>query len=1046
LSSINSNTFRERSTRRRCLYEWILTVLVVMCSVNTADALDANEAISQYLRDQWGAEVGFPGGTVYAIAQTPDGYLWIGTENGLVRFDGVNFVLFKHANAANSPAGPVLGLAVDSEGNLWIRQQGPKLLRYRDGIFRDVLPGLGQREASVTAMSRGENGQILFTTLVNGTFRYHAGTFVPLASVAELPKLIISVAETADGTIWLGSKDSGLFYLSAGRVYGMTNGLTDRKVNAILPAANHELWIGTDDGVMRWNGSEFSRPDASPPLDHVQVLVMVRDHESNIWVGTSAGLSRVNARGVSSLEQSDRRPTGPVTALFEDREGNLWVGTTQGIERLRNSMFTTYFGAGALPSQNNGPIFADSDNRTWFAPLDGGLYWLKEGHFGRVTNAGLGQDVVYSISGGKRELWIGRQKGGLTHLRYGYEASSFTAETYTQADGLAQNSVYAVHQNRDGTVWAGTLSAGVSNFRNGKFSTYTTADGLASNTIASITEASDGTMWFGTPSGLNAFSKGRWRTYTGEDGLPPGSVNCLLQDSAGVLWIGTENGLAFITSDSIQIPREVPESLREQIFGIEEDKTGSLWIATSNRVLRVDREKLLSLTITGADVREYGLADGLRGVEGVKRYESVVKDPLGRIWFSTNRGISFISPTSMMENSAPALVHVEGISVDGRQFNLADVVRIPAPHQRIMLSYSGLSLSVPARVRFKYKLDGFDPDWSEPTAAREASYTNLASGSYRFHVIASNSDGIWNGSESTVLFEIDRVFWQSWWFRLSSLLIVALAILMFFRLRVLRLTNEMNMRFEERLAERTRIAQELHDTLLQGFLSASMQLHVANDMLPVDSPAKPFVGRILDLMGRVIDEGRNAVRGLRLPKSEDLEQAFSRIPQEIAVGEGTDYRVFAEGEARPLRPAVREEIYRIGREAVVNALRHSRGSKVEVELEYSPSYLRLLVRDNGSGIDPQVVGAGRDGHWGLSGMRERADRIDAKLRVLSAPSAGTEIELSVPNHIAFQFPFSDGRWGWLSKLNLRMLSEDQPKAESERQNERASAHSHSQRR
>ncbi|MGA2428163.1 MAG: two-component regulator propeller domain-containing protein [Candidatus Acidiferrum sp.] len=1041
MSSINSNTFRERKTGRRWFYEWILTVLVVVCFVNTADALDANEAISQYLRDQWGAEEGFPGGTVYAIAQTPDGYLWIGTENGLVRFDGVNFVLFR--NAATFPAGPVLGLAVDSEGNLWIRQEGPKLLRYHDGVFRDVLTSLEQREASVTAMSRGENGQILFTTLVNGTFRYHAGTFVPLASVAELPKLIISLAETADGTIWLGSKDSGLFYLSASRVYGTANGSIDRKINAILPAANHELWIGTDDGVVRWNGSEFSRPDVSRTLDHVQVLVMVRDRESNIWVGTSTGLSRLNARGVSSLEQSDRWITGPVTALLEDRDGNLWVGTTQGIGRLRNSMFTTYFGAGALPSQNNGPIFADSDNRTWYAPLDGGLYWLKEGRVGRVTNAGLLQDVVYSISGGKRELWIGRQKGGLTHLRY--EGSSFTGETYTHVDGLAQNSVYAVHQNRDGTVWAGTLSAGVSNFRSGKFTTYTTADGLASNTIASITEASDGTMWFGTPNGLNAFSKGKWRTYTSEDGLPPGTVNCLLQDSAGVLWIGTENGLAFNTSDSFQIPREVPESLHEQIFGIEEDKTGSLWIATSNHVLRVDREKLLSLTVTDADVREYGPADGLRGVEGVKRYESVVKDSLGRIWFSTNRGISFISPTSMME-SAPALVHVEGISADGRQFNLGDVVRIPAPHQRIVLSYSGLSLSVPGRVRFKYKLDGFDPDWSEPTAAREASYTNLASGSYRFHVVASNSDGIWNGSESTLLFEIDPVFWQSWWFRLSSILIVALAILMFFRLRVLGLTKQMNMRFEERLAERTRIAQELHDTLLQGFLSASMQLHVANDILPVDSPAKPFVGRILELMGRVIDEGRNAVRGLRLPKSEDLEQAFSRIPQEIAVGEGTDYRVFAEGEARPLRPAVREEIYRIGREAVVNALRHSRGSKVEVELEYSPGYLRLLVRDNGTGIDPEVVGAGREGHWGLSGMRERADRIGARLRVLSGASVGTEIELSVPDHIVFEFPPSDARWGWLSKLKLRMLWGNQPKAESERQNERASAHSHSQRR
>jgi ligand-binding sensor domain-containing protein/signal transduction histidine kinase len=1047
LSSKNSNTFRERRIGLRCLYAWIWAVLVVVCFVNTADALDANEAISQYLHDQWGAEEGFPGGTIYAIAQTPDGYLWIGTENGLVRFDGVNFVLLEKGDSGIFPKGPVLGLVADAEGSLWIRQQGPGLLRYREGKFEDLSRLFEHRETGVTAMSLGRYGEVLLSGLVNGPVRFRAGQFQTLAGEVGLPNVLaISLAESAAGEVWMGTRDAGLFYAGGSQVLSVVQGLSDRKINSLLATDGPELWIGTDDGIVRWNGREFSRPGVSSALDHVQVLVMIRDRQSNIWVGTSAGLSRLNAGGVSSLEQSDRRSTGPVTALFEDREGNLWVGTTQGIERLRNSMFTTYFGLGALPSQNNGPIFVDSDNRTWFAPLDGGLYWLKQGHVGVVTNSGLRHDVVYSITGGKRELWIGRQSGGLTYLRD--EGNSFTAETYTQADGLAQNSVYAVHQNRDGTVWAGTLSAGVSNFRNGKFTTYTTADGLASNTIASIAEASDGTMWFGTPNGLSAFSKGKWRSYTSEDGLPPGTVNCLLQDSAGVLWIGTENGLAFTTSDSIQIPREVPESLRERIFGIEEDKTGSLWIATSNHVLKVDREKLLSLTVTGVDVREYGLADGLRGLGGVKRHTSVVEDSLGRIWFSTNRGISFINPSSMMENSAPALVHVEGISADGRQFHLEKVIHIPAPHQRIMLSYSGLSLSVPARVRFKYKLDGFDPGWSEPTAAREVSYTNLASGSYRFHVVASNSDGIWNGSESTVVFEIDPVFWQSWWFRLSSILIVALAILMFFRLRVLRLKKQMNMRFEERLAERTRIAQELHDTLLQGFLSASMQLHVANDILPMDSPAKPFVGRILDLMGRVIDEGRNAVRGLRLPKSEseDLEQAFSRIPQEIAIGEGIEYRVFAEGEARPLRPAVREEIYWIGREAVVNALRHSRGSKVEVEIEYSPGYLRLLVRDNGSGIDPQVVGAGRDGHWGLSGMRERADRIGARLRVLSASSAGTEIELSVPNHIVFQFPSSDRRGRWLSKLKLRMLSEDQRKAESEGQNEQASAHPHSQRR
>jgi len=423
---------------------------------------------------------------------------------------------------------------------------------------------------------------------------------------------------------------------------------------------------------------------------------------------------------------------------------------------------------------------------------------------------------------------------------------------------------------------------------------------------------------------------------------------------------------------------------------------------------------MLRHALGDADVREYGLVDGLGSTQGVKRHKSVAADSLGQIWYSTNGGISFINPTRAMASSVPAIVHVEAISADGQRFNIGGEVRVPAPHQRITLSYSGLSLSVPARVRFKYMLEGFDPTWSEPTAAREAVYTNLSPGSYRFRVVASNSEGTWNGSETTLVLEVAPALWQTWWFRLSIVLVIGLVILLFFRLRVLSLTRQMNMRFEERLAERTRIAQELHDTLLQGFLSASMQLHVADEHLTADSPAKPLVGRVLKLMGRVIDEGRDALRGLRSWKmnSPDLEQAFSQIREEFPMHSQIGFRIIVEGTPRPLRSIIRDEIYQIGREALSNAFRHARASDIEVELEYASNHLRVLVRDNGSGIDAQVLLAGRDGHWGLSGMKERTERIGGKLRVLSRAVAGTEVELSVPGKIAFEFRSGNqfGRW------------------------------------
>jgi signal transduction histidine kinase/streptogramin lyase len=638
---------------------------------------------------------------------------------------------------------------------------------------------------------------------------------------------------------------------------------------------------------------------------------------------------------------------------------------------------------------------------------------MEDGRVGHVQDARLDSDVVYSIDGREGELWVGEQREGLTHVLY--KRDSFKTKTYTRAEGLAQNSVYAVHEGHDGTVWAGTLSAGLSRFKNGSFTTYTTTNGLASNTISSIAEAPDGTLWVGSPNGINAWSKGQWRLYSSREGLPPGNVNCILPDSSGTVWIGTANGLAVITSGNVQTVEE-PE-LHESIFGIEEDKTGSLWIATANRILRVDRQKVLRPIPDSSAALEYSLADGLLSTQGVNRVRSVVRDSFGKIWLSTSRGLSFIDPKPMSFSSAPAFVHVEGIFADGRSVNLEERLRIHAPHQRITVAYTGLSLSVPSRVRFKYRLDGFDQEWSEPTPTREAVYTNLNPGSYCFRVVASNSEGLWNSTESTLTFEIEPEFWRTWWFRVTSLAVLAAAVFLFVRLRVLRLSKQLNIRFEERLAERTRIAQELHDTLLQGLLSASMQLHVANDRLAGNSPAKPLVGRVLELMGRVIEEGRNAVHGLRSPKSaSNLQEAFVEVRKDFPVKSQVGFRVIVEGTPRRLRPMIGDEVYRIGREALSNAFQHSHASDIEVEVEYAPSHLRVFVRDNGAGIDPHVLAAGRDGHWGLSGMKERSEKIGGTLRVLSHAEAGTEVELSVPGPIAFELGPKDQRSGWFGSL------------------------------
>ena len=1019
------NTFRKRPSYRGSLRE-LLAVFASLC-LSVACCADGPKPLSQYQHEEWGSERGFPGGSINVIAQTPDGYLWIGTQKGLVRFDGSNFRLFSQIGTNSSSIAAVLGLLADGQGNLWVRLSGSTLLRYRNGKFEDFSNSFEIPEIAITRMSAAKDGNAVFATVLNGIVTHENGSFKTVARPPELPDFIVtSMALAPDGAHWLGTRDLGLYELRDGKISVRPDILLERKINALLSAGVSQLWIGTDRGLFLWNDNKFASIGQNSFLRERQILSLSKDGDNNIWVGTDRGIYRLDVESNFTPKTENTLGNGPVPAILADREGNIWMATSNGLERLRNTIFTTYGAAEGLPDEANGPVHVDYDGRTWFAPMRGGLYWLKGTKSGAIREAGLNKDVVYSIAGGNGNLWIARQRGGLTHLRN--VAGRWQSVTYTAADGLAQNRVYTVRVTRSGAVWAGTLSAGLTRISGGKFDRFTTANGLISNTISSILESRDETMWFATPRGLSAFSNNHWVSYSSRDGLPSDDVNCLLEDSEGTLWVGTQSGLAAMRSGQILVPAQGPDFLREPIFGIQEDTNGFLWMSTSDHIAMINRKKLLGPDFSDVDVREFGLADGLRNTDGVKRDEAAASDQAGKIWFSLNRGLSVVDTTRLRSQSAPSILHLEALSVDGNSASLNGPVRVSPNPQKITFDYAGISLSVPDRVRFKYKLDGFDRAWSDPLGVREASYTNLNPGSYLFHVIASNSDGLWNGSELTIPFTIERAFWQTAWFRTASVLSALLLVWLAHRYRLYRLTQQLNLRMEERLAERTRIAQDLHDTLLQGLLSASMQLSVADDKLPDDSPAKPLVSRVLELMNSVSKEGRNVVQGLRStkPHGDDLELAFLRMRHELPVSEHINFRIVVEGKPRGLHPIIRDEVYRIGREALVNAFRHSAASLIEVTVGYDPSRLRLLFSDNGKGIDPELLHAGRDGHWGLSGMRERAERMGARLKVSSRAAAGTEVELLIPDHIAFRTPTAR-RLKWIPRFRHTRPASERPK-------------------
>ena len=1012
----------------------MITVLAVVCLAYPAYAIDPTRMLSQYIRDHWGVEKGFSAGSVTSFAQTPDGYLWIGTQKGLIRFDGLTFRLLQQPSPTTFSIGAVQALMTDAEGNLWILLQNTRLLRYNDGKLELCRE---EAESGITSLGRRGDGAVLFSSVTLGALTNRRGRFEILTSPADRApaegtatteadnrntrfswatqlvthrfaapnSVITSIAETSDGKVWLGSQDKGLFYMSAGTVLAARRGQFNYRINCLLSLGNREVWVGTDRGIVRWNGEEVTAAGVPSLLRHVQILSMIRDRDGNLWVGTASGLIRVNADGASV-----NRGIGPVTALLEDREGNLWIGTAGVLERLRNSAFVTY-SAAVLKSQSTGALYVDAEGKTWFAPTEGGLRWLKGGKSEAVVVAGLGQDIVYSISSsGKNELWVGRQRGGLTHLSD--VNGSIIAKTYTQSDGLPQNAVYAVHQNRDGSVWSATLSGGVSEYNGQHFTTYTTANGLASNKVSSIAEGNDGTMWFGTPNGLSELTKNEWRTYSVQNGLPSLNVNCLLPDSKGILWIGTADGLALLSADhQIHVPRSVPDFIHEAVFGMAEDKDGQLWVATADHILQLNRNSLIKDAVTEADVREYGIDDGLSGTEGVQRYQSVVADSHGRVWFSTNGGLSSVDPSRSAAASASVLVHIESVVADGTAFDPRNPIHFPPGTRRTSFRYVGLSLSNAESVRYRYRLDGVDRGWSEAGTDREATYSNVGAGTYRFRVMASNSYGIWNDTAASIDFSILPEFYQTNWFRMSCAAAFFGVLGAIYQLRLQQLRRQFNVALEARVNERIRIARELHDTLLQTLHGLMFRFQAARNLFARrPGEALEALDSAIKRTEQAIAESRDAIKDLRIANSSstDLEELLTEAGQELATSIGANsngptFQLIVAGERQDLSPGIRDEVFRIGRELLRNAFQHAHAQHIEAEIRYADHALILLVRDDGKGIDPTVVKeGGRPGHWGLPGIRERAKQIRSHLDLWTENRAGTEVQLTVPAAAAYK--------------------------------------------
>lgn len=990
-------------------------------------ALDPSRQISQYGHTAWRTQDGDFSGTPHAITQTRDGYLWIGTEAGLVGFDGVRFVQWTPPAGKRLPSRQIYSLLGSSDGSLWIgTDQG--LARWKDGNLFDYPAAAG----FVEAILEGPQGTIWIARSQVGMHKEGGLCEITDSAVrcwgpaAGIPFIYTqAVARDASGNLWVGSS-TGICqwnpqskkadpYLP--KELERSRGL--QGVSAIVPDAAGGLWVG-----MSWIGKGLGlqhfeagswKDFVAPGFDgtKVKVSALLMDRDGGLWVGTDNDqLFRVYKDKVDRFGSPDGLSSDAVNNLYQDREGDVWVVTTKGIDRFRDVAVATFSKREGLTSEEVQSVLAAHDGTVWIANA-GALDSWRDGKFSAISQGhGLPGRLVTSLFQDHADrLWVGID-GGLTV----YEHGEF--RPIKKPDGSPLGIVTAITEDTNHDIWVAVTTPELIHIRDLRVK-----EELAPSRIPRVRSlAADpkGGIWLGLDTGdLARYRQGHLETVSTIHSASAGGITNLLVDSDGSLWASTGDGLVRWKANRIDTlgPRNgLPCS---SIAGLVPDDTGTLWLDASCGYIGIARSELENWWQQTEYQVKTRLLDSLDGAQTGRTHfrPTASRANDGKLWFANQTILQEFDPGHLRRNEVPPPVQVERVIADHKVHDAGDEVRLPPRTRDLEIDYTALSLVAPQKVHFRYQLEGRDDDWQDAQGRRQAFYSDLAPGRYRFHVIAANNDGVWNETGAAMNFTVLPAYYQTTWFQVLCLAVVVFLSWLFFHLRLRQVGARMQARLEERLAERERIARDLHDTLLQGIASAHMQLDVANDRLPPDSPAKPLVQHVLELMKQVSEEGRRAIRRLRSPTPEvdNLEQVLSRVQEEFPAGSAVDFRVVVEGKPSPLHPLIRDEVCRIGREVLINAFRHANATRIEVEIEYAPRSLELTVRDDGAGIDPKVLQTGREGHWGLSNIRERAEKIGAKLDLLSRPGAGTEVQLIVPGKVAFQSTKSKPLWRWLNR-------------------------------
>ena len=742
---------------------------VALYGGNANVGLDPAKAITQFHRDIWNTDDGLPQNTVPSIAKSSDGYLWFGTELGLVRFDGVRFTVFDKSNTPELKSNVVDALLEDRAGDLWIGTIGGGLTRMSKGKFTTLTKGNGLSSDFVLSLLQDSAGDLWIGTDGGGLNRIHNGRFTVYKTENGLPSNEVFALAESDGVLWIGTHD-GLSQFSGGAFhnYNLANGLPNAYVRCLHIASNGALWIGTNGGGLgRFRDGKFLWFGKKDGLWSNEIASINEDGRGSLWIGTfGGGLTRKTGMTFSTYTSKDGLPTNDVRSIYPDGDGNLWIGTGGGglIRLFDEQLFKAFGTREGLLNAVTLPVIEDHDGSIWIGTNGGGLSRFRDGKFTALTTRnGLPDNVVFTICEDQRQtLWIGTRKG-LIRLR------NKKLTTYTTRDGLPSDIVDTIYADREDNLWIGTR-AGLSKFRDGTFKTYSTKDGMSSNIVQAIYEDRRHNLWIGTAGGgLNRYKDGRFEVFDSARGLSNSVVFSIHEDANGVLWIGTDGGglnrlksgifTAYTTKDGL---------LDDAVFQILEDNAGNLWMSSNKGVFRASIQALNDFAekkVARITTISYGTQDGMSTTECNGGFQPAGwKAHDGRLWFPTMKGIVVVDPKNIRTAEPPLPVVVEQAFIDRREVDTGAGVRASPGRGELEIHYSAPTFQSAHKTIFKYKLDNFDRNWNEAGNRRIAYYTNIPPGHYQFRVTASSGDGVWSAPGASLDISLEPHFYQTLWF------------------------------------------------------------------------------------------------------------------------------------------------------------------------------------------------------------------------------------------------------------------------------------------